>query len=449
MATDLELAYQALSGKLAGYTQLWDYYRGNAPVVYTNERLREVFRNLDAKFTENWCGVVVNAAASRINLSGATAPAGQQGLLDNLWSSEQVGIVADDVHEAALVFGEAFVIAWLNADGSLGVYYNDPRLVHAFYDEENPHVMRFAAKWYNRDGFRRMTLYYPERIEYYQSRSKAEEVSSAGAFQPDAETPVATNQFGQIPVFHFRTHNDMRSELEPVIPVQNGINKLLVDMIVAAEYGALKQRWIISNTEPGALKNAPNEVWWLPAGDGAGQATQVGQFEPSDLQVYMSTIDGLINHLSAITCTPRHFFVSQGAPPSGESLIVMEAPLNKKCEDYIMRFSPTWQALLAFALRLVGQAVDPQEISPTWEDVQSVQPLTRAAVRKSTVDAGIPLVTALRNEGWSEAELAQMEKDQKEQAGKQQASLASALVQAQRQMDQGQMNQGQMNQGIE
>lgn len=438
MATDLELAYQALSGKLAGYTQLWDYYRGNAPLVYTNERLREVFRNLDAKFTENWCGVVVNAAVSRINLSGATVPPGQQELLDRLWSADELGVVADDVHEAALVFGEAFVIVWLDEQKRPQAYYNDPRLVHAFYEDENPRVMRFAAKWYNGvDGKRRLTLYYPERIEYYESNTKAEEVTSAGAFRLAEDTPPAVNPYGQIPVFHFRTHNDMRSELEPVTPIQNGINKLLVDMIVAAEYGVLKQRWIISNVEPGALKNAPNEVWWLPAGDGAGQATQVGQFEPSDLQVYMSTIDGLINHLSAITCTPRHFFMSQGAPPSGESLLVMEAPLNKKCQDYIMRFGPTWESLLAFALRLAGQTVDPQDVSLTWEDVQSVQPLTQSTVRKSAVDAGIPLVTALRNEGWSEAELAQMAKDQQEQSGKQQASLASALVQAQRQMDQG------------
>ena len=88
-------------------------------------------------------------------------------------------------------------------------------------------------------------------------------------------------------------------------------------------------------------------------------------------------------------------------------------------------------------LRLSGQAVDATAITPQFGNPATVQPRTQAEIRKLSVDAGVPLVTVLRHEGWSDAEIAQMEKDREADAGRQQASLASALVAAQRQMDQG------------
>jgi hypothetical protein len=438
MATDLELAYAVLSGKQARYTELWNYFNGEAPLVYTNARLEEVFQNLNARFTENWCSVVIGSVADRIELLGLNAK-GQEEAFATLWEQCQLGLVSDDVHEAALVCGEAFAIAWPNARNETRVYYNDPRLCHVFYEDDDPYMVRFAAKWYDEtsgEGKRRLTLYYPDRLEYYVSSGKAANVSNASAFGP-AETPVAANPYGEVPVFHFRPRRDGLSELQNVVPLQNGINKLLADMIVAAEYGAFKQRWIISNADVKALKNAPNEIWLLPAGDGMGQQTQIGEFAPTDLMIYLNAIERLAVHVGVITKTPKHYLLQQGGDPSGESLMAMEAPLIHKCQRYIERFTPTWKALGAFVARLLGMAVDASAIEPVFDDPETVQPRTEAEIRRIDVNAGIPLVTVLRREGWTEDEIAQMIADRDEAASKQQANLASALVSAQRQMDQG------------
>lgn len=437
ITTDLELAYKALDSKRLPYTQLWDYYNGNAPLVYTNERLAEVFKNLNARFTENWCGVVVDSTSDRIELLSLSVE-GQEEAFKQLWESCRLGLVEDDVHEAALICGESYAIAWPNALGQLRVFYNDPRLCHVFYDDEDPLAIRFAAKWYDEasgEQRRRMTLYYPDRLEYYISSGKAVNVSSASAFI-EMQPPQA-NPYGEVPVFHFTPRRDIISELQNVIPLQNGINKLLADMIVAAEYGAFKQRYIISNGDVAQLKNAPNEIWDIPAGDGQGQPTQVGEFAATDLMIYLNAIERLATHVGIITRTPKHYLLQQGGDPSGESLIAMESPLNHKCADYIERFTPTWKRLGAFIARLSGINVDASAITPTFDDPETVQPRTEAEIRQINVNAGIPLVTTLRREGWSEDEITQMLKDRDEAASKQQASLASALVQAQRMQDQG------------
>jgi hypothetical protein len=312
-----------------------------------------------------------------------------------------------------------------------------------FYDADDPYMVTMAAKWYNTaDGRRRLVLYYPDRLDYYISSGKAENVSSATAFQPDTP-PSERNPFGEVPVFHLRTRHDIRSELENVTSLQDGINKLLADMMVSAEYGAFKQRWIISGSDNIApLKNAPTEIWALPAGDGVGQQTQVGEFSATDLKVYLEAIDKLVLAIGIITRTPRHYFFAQGGDPSGEALIAMESPLVKKCSDYIVRFRTTWRNVAAFMLKLSGQTVDPMTITPQFENPQTIQPRTQADIRKLGVDAGLPLVTALRREGWTDAEIMQMEADRDADSARQQATLASALVDAQRRMDQGEQAEG-------
>jgi hypothetical protein len=240
-----------------------------------------------------------------------------------------------------------------------------------------------------------------------------------------------------VPVFHYRiAQRKCKSDLKNVIPIQNGVNKLLTDMMVSAEYGAFKQRYVISSAETrGKLKNAPNEVWDLPAGDGMGQQTQVGQFQETDLKNYLDAIDNLATAISSITRTPKHYFFSVGSNLSGEALIAMEAPLNKKAQDRIDRFAPVWKSVTQFMLQAAGQSVRLEDVDVTFDRPETVQPRTTAETRQMNVTAGMPLTSVLREEGKSEAFIAQVEKDIQETERKK-ADLASAyLEEARRKFD--------------
>lgn len=429
-SSDLERAYKALDAKASTYKAYFDYYDGDQPVLYTATRLEEIFKGLDAVFTENWCAVVIDSVKDRINLEDILTPEGTTDLWDVLWNESQLNLESDDVHESALIAGESFVIVWPDDDGLAQAYYNDPRLVHAFYDPENPREMRFAAKWWiDEDELLRMTLYYSDRLEYYRSEKKAENVQSYKALQA-MEPATLTNPYGEIPVFHFRTAGRRaKSDLKNVVPIQNGINKLLADMMVAAEYGAFKQRYIISNTEiEGKLKNAPNEIWDLPAGDGIGQQTQAGQFDATPLDNYLKAIENLSMAVSSITRTPKHYFFSIGSNLSGEALTAMEAPLNKKAQDRIDRFVPVWQSVTKFMLKISGIEVDEQDIRPVFEDPESVQPFTEAQAIQMLTAAGAPLVTAARRLGWKDQEIEQLKQDIQEAQAAARQGLAVGLL---------------------
>ena len=145
---DLDMAFRALNGKLSTYNTLWNYYDGDQPLMYTSERLADLFKDLKmARFTENWCAVVIDSANDRIvlkSLSSENAKAQKQLSLD--WEDYGLAIEARDAHEAALVIGESYIIGWEetneNEEDELQIFYNDPRLCHLFYKPSNPHKKR-------------------------------------------------------------------------------------------------------------------------------------------------------------------------------------------------------------------------------------------------------------------------------------------------------------------
>lgn len=446
MSTDLELAFKTLQAKQKHYDKLFSYYDGDQPLVYSTRRLERAFNKLETKFVQNWMAVVVDAASAKINLR-------HLGILNNETLSERLNSIfentelildANDAHLAALVTGEAFVIAWPDTQGQICAYYNDPRMAHVFYDENNPRQKRFAAKWWcDSEEKRRITLYYPDRLEYYTSIGLAKAAMAAGAFIPLESEPNAENPYGVIPVFHLRRERrKIRGEFECVLSLQDAVNKLLADMMVVGEYGAFPQRYVISQAGTGTLKNAPNEIWDLPAGDGEGQATSAGQFQPADLNVYLISMDKLASSIGIITRTPKHYFFAQSGDPSGEALIAMEAPLNDKVADYIARFEPVWSQVGAFLMLLDGQTVAPEDVQPVFSDPRTIQPLTQAQIRQTNVGAGYPLRSQLRDEGKSDAEIEQVETDRQEERAGQQQTLAAAVLNARRQLDGGQQSNG-------
>ncbi len=148
-------------------------------------------------------------------------------------------------------------------------------------------------------------------------------------------------------------------------------------------------------------------------------------------------IDSLLAKVGVITSTPKHFFYAQGGDPSGEALIAMESPLNRKVARLQQTLAPTWRDLGAFLLLLAGVTVASRDVWAQYEPSETVQPRTLAEVRELTVRAGVPLLTTLRDEGWTDDELAQMQEDaQAERVAS--ASYADAVLsRAQQRFDAG------------
>lgn len=434
---DVVEAYKTLSDKNRLYTRYWAYYDGDQPLRYSTERLEELFRSLDIKFVQNWCSVVVNSAYDRIQLERMRVE-GDEALsnrLMELMHNTELDIDADDITLASLVCGESYVLAWKEED-EITAYYHDPRICHVKYDDIYPRKKKWGAKWWQEDGNIRLNMYYPDRLEYWISSKAPAETKSGNDFVIMEEP--AENPFEQVPIFQYRRERrKIISELNDVFSMQDMVNKLTSDLMVASEFAGLPQRWTVSDMDAGDMPNSWSDHLIIPASDTDTESTKVGQFQVANLSRFLEAIDGTVTSIGAITRTPKHYFYRQGGDPSGEALMAMEAPLVRKVQRYIHRLANTWQQVGAFLLELDGTTVDREKIQPEFETPSTVQPAANAEMRKSSADAGMPIKTILRREGWSEEQLNSMDEDKLDEMRLANRGLGENLLESQRRFDQG------------
>lgn len=438
----IKQAFEALAGKHEAAERLFAYYDGTAGVPLISERLRDVYQDQLADLSENWAAVVIDSAADRITLERLEGPddAATRTLADIVADTDLL-IEADDAHQQALIGGESFIIAWrgkdeAGADEPIEAYTQHPDSCAAFYDPARPNVMTSAAKWHDADGNRVVTIYRPDVIQVWTAaRDKlTSDDEAARGWKAFTLADEADNPYGVVPVFHYRpARRQSRSDLCNILPLQDAVNILVTNMLVAAEFGAFPLKYVMTDANlPKRLKASPNRIWELPEG------STPGQFDAADLSHFIAAIDHLVNSIAIISRTPRHYFYGSQDAPSGEALRVMEAPLVKKCGDRIARFTPTWRQLAAFLYRLqTGDVRAPREFRAVFADPATVQPLHEAQTRKTTAEAidieagfGLSKKRALMELGHSEAEATKILAER----GTEQTSVGNELL---RQFDAG------------
>lgn len=405
--TDLELCFDALRAKQAVHTMRWKYYDGLHPIAFINPKMDQVIPN-GTIFKKNWCQVIVNASRDRLKVQEWAHE--QDGLSEQMQDAWQriLKQPSSDLHTASLTTGEAFLVIWEGPKRPVA-YYHDPRQAHVIYEAAMPDVPRVACKRWAEDKKHYINIYYPDRIEHYEAE---QEPHTAGGFK---QTSVEGHPYGVIPVFHFRTSlRSLTGELTAsVLSLQDAMNKLLNDMMVSSEYSAFPQRWGIGHwdEQTGGMRVGAGTILRIPAGEQGDQPNSVGTFEATDPKNFLEPIDSLADAIAVLSATPKHYFSGQGANVSGEALQAMEAPLIAKLELYQQTLGTEWARAMAFTMALQGQTVDAEDIECIWQPPHTVQPQSQAETRYTNMQAGIPIINQLRDEGWTEDQIDQLLED--------------------------------------
>jgi len=304
---------------------------------------------------------------------------------------------AGEVHKEVLKTGDAYVIVWPDENGNAVIHPNRASQIAVEYTDEGQ--VKFAAKyWHTLDKHVRLNLFYPDRIEKYVSKEKSEgSLPEAKEFvaMPGTQAPSPAsalnnsnidargsrafpasvpNPYGIVPVFHFANNADLgrlgRSELEAAIPIQDGLNKSVLDMLVAMEFSAFRQRWAAGieveyDADGKAVQpfTAGVEKLWI-AGD---PQARFGDFDAAELEQFLKVKDSFRVDIASVTGTPLHYFLQQaGEFASGESLRRSETRFLAKVRDRQESFGQVWADVMSFGLRVEGMP-DTQLITE-WED---------------------------------------------------------------------------------
>lgn len=407
--SDINAAVDLVSSRRDIYDQAEAYYEGSQDEVFASQKIANLLSGALGEFRLNFISVPVNAVWDRLEVASITSEdPNSQDIIGETWEKNELMLDANEVHKWALVYGDAYMMAWPDPEGEyIELHYNGPKNVGVVYNSENPRQKELGVKMWRvvDEGSKkrhRLNLYYPDRIEKYISTG-----SGRKDWRPYEET--IENPFGEIPIFHFRTSRPYgEPEHRNGYGAQDAINKLVATQMSTVDYQSAPQRYALSSGELspeitdfeegesdreniGSLKHGPGELWYLKG------VQQVGQFSPADPKVFLEPIDKYVKSMAVLTETPLVYFERTGHMPSGEALRVAEAPLVKKVKNRQVSFGSAWREVFRFVLRANGVDAD---VQVEWKDSDSVDRLTELEIVLKKIEAGIPAEQALAEAGY-------------------------------------------------
>jgi hypothetical protein len=432
-----------------------DYHDG-AQFVKLTDRLREFLGNpadlSDAEMLSlNVCHTVVNSVTEKLLVRGfstdepgdADKPVATWSM--DVWQHNRMDVRQDDLHEAVIRDGSAFLIVDWPDGAQYPRFTTHPRYVGAgaggdgigckiVYanndpDQEALYAVKRWTETYSERGIQRtrerMTVYYPDQIERwyrpYQSVLDGWEPYTASADE-DATIPWVDVQGAPlgIAVIPFRNHGDDQ-EARKALPMQNAINKLLVDLMASGDMTAFRILaafgWTPTDSDGNPLIIEPGRWVGSPSKDGRLEAV-----DGADLDNFLNTLDWAILKVAQVTDTPASRFVTTKQVAAEGTLKQQEAPLVNKLRKRQARLGNGYEDAMMLGLRLhnrfgIGLPELPIDVTFTtlWEPAETRDAKEEMEVAKFKKEVLEIPVDVLQSEAGYEQSLIEEWKAAKEQ----------------------------------
>lgn len=425
---DLQWALDDIAARAERYALYRAYYNGEHRLLFATEKFKNAFGDLFQSFADNLCGTVVDAVADRLEVAAFEAPGAEAAAAAawEAWERNRMDRRSGDVHSCALREADAFVVVWPNSAGEPRIWPQNPQTIAVRYDDdEEPDRVLWAAKAWrttlpNGKKGVRANLYYPERIEKWVAEVGDDAYPKASrftAYEPlDGTGSEVVNPYAVVPVFHFANGASDgsygRSELADVLPLQDGLNKAIADMLVAMEFHAYPQRWMVGveverDPETGKALDPPfkpgaDRIWSL-----GNPEARFGQFDPAALSGFLSVQDSFRAEIARVSGTPMHYLMLSGEFPSGEAMKTAEARLVKKVEDRQTAYGNVWEDVLRLCVAMAGGQGD-APLSTIWESAESRDERLEAETATLKKELGVSTNQILRELGYTPDQIEQM-----------------------------------------
>ena len=399
------------------YDKYESYIIGDQPLSFASPKFESAFGRLFSEFAYNRCEMAVDAHADRLQIAGfsadddAIATAAQFA-----WDSNRMDTREGHMYRDAFGLGDSYVIVEKNPRTNKVLYWvNQPQSMRVHWNDDAPDTIDLAAKyWLDDDEHGNLTIYLPGEIRKYITRTRAKSgiPRSPSMFdrrEVEGETwPLKLDVPDQVPVFHVpnngRTSAYGVSELRSVLPLQDALNKTVMDMMVAMELVAFPQRVMIGVDAPQtpeeeamvrAFEGGMTRLWTMANDNG-----KIAEFSAANIAQFIAVADYFDKAISRVTKIPYHWLGMSSEAESGRARRVSESPFVVKIEDRQKGFGYTVSEVQRYGLRLQGMDVKPGEIRVNWNSAESVSDEDVLDMQITKKAVGYPFVSILRESGY-------------------------------------------------
>lgn len=421
---------------------LWnDYYGGKHNLGFASPRFQAAFGGLFETFADNWTEIVCDAAAERLTPTGFRFGTGDDKDppeadkdAQRIWQASSMDAWAKVAHTEAMIKSRAFVLVWVeNPDADQPepeITVEDATQCIVAYEPGSRRRRKAALKrWDGQDGYAYATLYLPDQIWKWRRRSLASALilpaSLTAGWQPRGDDPdqqVIDNPLGRVCMVELRNRprlvDDPTPEHAGVIPLQNALNKLIADLMVAAEAGAFPARWgsgidLPKDPVTGQEIDDP-ELWRLAVNKmlrASNPQARFGNFEAADLSNFVAGIELLTGHIAALSRTPATYFMGKIQNVAADTMTAAETALVSKSKDKTTFFGEDWEEVMRLAFLVKDdrkRGMNPLA-ETIWANVayRSEAQMMDALAKKKTL--GVPWRQLMEDAGYTPTQIDRME----------------------------------------
>ncbi|EGJ73589.1 hypothetical protein STTU_0800 [Streptomyces sp. Tu6071] len=345
--------YGRLPGPGDQIHQYIKYYDGDQQkFAFSQAKYKSAFRGVFETWRDNFCGTILDSTNERLHVEGFRLPGtGTDQDAREFWQRSSMDSFSSAVHLDALITGKSFVLVWADKKGEPIITPVSSQEMVVQYKPGSLTELEAAARFYMDSWGRQMVTLWTEEYVYEVPFGKTE-------WESGTKRPNPLNVVPVVPFYNrARLGGAPMSDLQNVIPIQDAINKTLMDALTTSEAAAFPLRTVTGLEIQ--LDDAGNPI--QPFDSGADKILQAedpqakfGTLEAADLGNYAILIGVLLQHLGAISRTPPHYFlVNGGSAPSGESILGAEAGLVAKVKERMLHFGECWERVirLCFAVK--------------------------------------------------------------------------------------------------
>ena len=463
-----ERLYARLVNRRPSVQTFDDYYEGKQPLVYASKEWADWHKGRYEGFADNWCGVVANSPAERLEVLGVRAEDRRGDLVEvwDDWLANEGEMQSSQGFLESIVATTSYAIVWGNRNNEPVMTWEHPSEVIV---ERDPvfNTVKYGIKATVYDGYEYLTLYeanalWKWRRKHNDERTGREYKTESGLivhsyqntrgtgwepYRPDTDDvwPVP-NPLKEPPIVEFpnrpRLRRDPVSDIAGTKAMQDAVNLLWAYLFTSADHASFPARVVLGQESPkipildekgqkvgekpvDLQEISHGRFLWL-----TNPEAKIDSWDAAKLDVFTEVIETAVGHIAAQTRTPQHYFMNKdNIPATGYE--AAEAGLVNKVNDQQRYFGAGVRGVMRlFALvrdnKKTADAMGSAYIH--WKDagVRSESQLADAMLKRR--DVGYPFEYLLEMDGHSPQEIQRiMEMKQRERQDPVLAELADVF----------------------
>jgi hypothetical protein len=340
----IDQLYRRLVDRAAEVEFFDAYYRGDHPLPWLAPQAADEFRRILRMTRSNYCGLVVDAKAERMQVEGFRTPDGdgEPGAADRelwrIWQANDLDSDSDLAWTEALVGARSYFMVAPNPDDAATplVTVEHASQVIVAYEAGSRRRARAALKvWLDEwTGGHLATLYLLDGLWKVRAGAQQPVLSGTpGVFRAPVWQPRVGDEYlqepnpvGAVPFTEVtctpRLLNGTRFFLHDVTDVQDRINKTVADRLMTQDFGAFPQKWAKGWPEEDAAGNPSPQIQVgrdrMVTTDAIDAA--FGQWDAAPMDPYSAAKREDVKDIASRTRTPAQDLLGEMNNVNGETI---------------------------------------------------------------------------------------------------------------------------------